>query len=187
MGKDWFATEVESGAEAAVHAEARDEGIEIFAPKLEAWERRRGVNIPVTEPMFPGYVFSLIDLATTEWSRLLRISGCIRLVRGAGAIVAVPDEQIEKIRSRQNKRGAIPVADESLEIGNPVRVINHPLDAASLGQAGIITGFEKRRLPLRDFQGNVIGHTTERIIKVDIMIFGRPTPVEVTEQQVERA
>ena len=61
---------------------------------VRTWNRRR---VEVELPLFPGYVF--VKMIITDRMRVLEHPGVIRLVGFNGNAVALPDGEVERLRS----------------------------------------------------------------------------------------
>jgi transcription antitermination factor NusG len=74
-----------------------DQDIDTYLPLYSltrTWNRRR---VEVELPLFPSYVF--VKMVISKRVRVLTHPGVIRLVGVNGNAVAIPDEEIEKLRS----------------------------------------------------------------------------------------
>lgn len=83
--------------EKAVADRLKDQGVETYLPlysSIRDWNHRR---VEVELPLFPGYVF--VKMIITDRVRVLAHPGVIRLVGFNGSAVALPDGEVEKLRS----------------------------------------------------------------------------------------
>ena len=74
-----------------------NQNVETYLPlysSVRTWNRRR---VEVELPLFPGYVF--VKMIITDRVRVLAHPGVIRLVGFNGNAVALPDGEVERLRS----------------------------------------------------------------------------------------
>jgi transcription antitermination factor NusG len=93
----WFAAYTCANHEKRVTAELQNRDVEHFLPlysSVRRWKDRR-VNLEL--PLFPGYVF--VHLALRDRLRVLQIPSVVHLVGFNGEPAALPDEEMESLRS----------------------------------------------------------------------------------------
>lgn len=93
----WYAVYTLPRHEKAVADRLLNQNIETYLPLYSAarcWNHRR---IQVELPLFPGYVF--LKMHITDKARVLAYSGIIRLVSFNSNAAALPDGEIERLRS----------------------------------------------------------------------------------------
>lgn len=117
----WFAVQIFARHEKHVAAELRLKGIDSYLPivtRLRQWsDRKKQVDLP----LFPCYAFVHIFPSPEQRVRVLQVPGVIGLVGGAGHGIAIPDEQIEHIRTLLKNK--IPLDPYPfLKIGQRVRI-----------------------------------------------------------------
>jgi transcriptional antiterminator NusG len=99
-GKDlpWYAIRVQSRFEAVASLALRGKGYEEYLPRCRS---RRNWSDRVKEvelPLFSGYLFCRLDI-TTRLLPILTIPGVICIVGAGRTPIAVPDREIEAIRT----------------------------------------------------------------------------------------
>lgn len=77
------------------------------------------------QPLFPGYIFIIIDLAKHRWRSVNGTFGVASLIMGAEQPSAVPPGVVEALIASCESSGAVRV-DDSLEIGQKVRILSGP-------------------------------------------------------------
>jgi transcription antitermination factor NusG len=123
----WYALRTRSRHEKMVAKQLENQGIESFLPLTEQvrnWSDRRQ---RVEMPLFSGYTFLRIAPSPRDRVRVLQTQGVVGFVGVHGAGTAIPDEQIEDIKTLVSRR--IPFAERPfLSIGQRVRVRGGALD-----------------------------------------------------------
>src|SRR6266852_9776523 len=93
----WYALYTYANHEKRVVAELDARTVEHFLPlyrSVRHWKDRR---VTLDLPLFPGYVF--VRLALRERLRVLQIPSVVRLVGFGGQPTALPDSEMEIMRS----------------------------------------------------------------------------------------
>jgi len=127
----WYAAYTSANHEKKAAAEISRRGVESFLPLYRAVRRWSDRRIELQLPLFPGYVF--VRLALSDRLRVLQVPGVARIVGFGGSPVALPDEQIEALRSGLTRKlRAEPNPFPTL--GRRVRVRSGPFE----GMEGIV-------------------------------------------------
>lgn len=100
----WFAVWTRSRHESRVLDQLQGKGIEAFLPTAPRWSRWKDRKKRIDWPLFPGYCFARIDPAASL--PVLKCSGVVSLVSFEGRPAAIPDSEIESVRTlvRSNLR-----------------------------------------------------------------------------------
>jgi transcriptional antiterminator RfaH len=85
---------------------------ELFRPLVREYKIRKGKQVPVTESLFPRYLFILLDDVLSNWASIRSTRGVAGLVRFAEMPAVVPDEIIVMLRSHCNDEGIIDTTQE---------------------------------------------------------------------------
>ncbi len=93
----WYVTYTLPRHEKAVASRLLMEEVETYLPLYRAERRWNLRKVKVELPLFPGYVF--VRMLTTDRVRVLAQPGVIRLVGSNGRAAALPDDEIETLRS----------------------------------------------------------------------------------------
>lgn len=93
----WFAVWTRSRHEGAVLRQLQERRIEAFLPTCTRWSRWKDRKKKVEWPLFPGYCFTRIDPRATLPVRTC--SGVVSLVSSNGQPMAIPDHEIDAIRT----------------------------------------------------------------------------------------
>jgi len=139
---------------------------EIVVPTHDITEVRRGKRVQRKKKYFPGYVLVKMDMDNQIYHLIKNIKKVSGFLGQKGNPIPVTEQEIQKIKG-QIKDGVVQTKSFiSYNIGEKVQVIDGPF--ASFNGLVEETDEEKSKL------------------KVSVMIFGRPTPVELEFNQVEK-
>jgi transcription termination/antitermination protein NusG len=93
----WFAVWTRSRHEASVRQQLAGKGIEAFLPTITRWSRWKDRKKRIDWPLFPGYCFVRADIGETL--PILTCAGVVSLVSFEGRPAAIPDREIESVRT----------------------------------------------------------------------------------------
>jgi transcription antitermination factor NusG len=117
--KYWFAVFTSPRHEKRVAAHFVQREIESFLPTYQAIHRwKNGQTVYINLPLFPGYVFA--HVGRRERVRLLSVPGVVTIVGAGREPTAVPDAEIESLRSSLHLRNVEP--HPYLVVGERVRI-----------------------------------------------------------------
>jgi transcriptional antiterminator RfaH len=103
----WYVAQTQPHAEAKASLHLRRQGFEIYLPRyLKSRRHARRVET-VAAPLFPGYVFVAIDMATQRWLSIQSTIGVARLVRDGDRPAAVPPLVLETLKGREDAAGFV--------------------------------------------------------------------------------
>jgi transcription antitermination factor NusG len=122
--EQWYVTYTCANHEKRVAAELAARSVEYFLPLFRSVHRWKDRRVALDLPLFPGYVF--VRFALRDRLRVLQIPSVVRLVGFNGQPAALPDEEMEILRSGLTRQlGAEP--HPYLSVGRRVRITNGPL------------------------------------------------------------
>ncbi|AIL33368.1 transcription termination/antitermination protein NusG [Basilea psittacipulmonis] len=177
MSKLWYVVHVYSNMEKSVQ-QALEERIansdlahyfgRILVPSEEVEERNKAGQRKVTERrIYPGYVFIEMELNDDTW-HLVRSTNRVTGFLGGSTNRPTPISKVEinKILAQMEEGGEKPRPKVLFEVGETLRV---------------------KEGPFADFNGTVeeVSYDKNKV-RVMTMIFGRPTPIELDFNQVEK-
>ena len=174
--KNWYIVQSHSNFENKVAGLIREEAEkakisdkieEIVVPTHDITEVKRGKRIQRKKKYFPGYVLIKTEMDNDLYhliKNLKRVSG---FLGNKGIPVPVSDNEIEKILGQIKDGVAQPKSGIEYIIGEKVQVIDGPFASFS----GMVEDIDEEKSRL----------------KVSVSIFGRPTPVDLEYNQVEKA
>jgi|HubBroStandDraft_2_1064218.scaffolds.fasta_scaffold26208_2 transcription antitermination factor NusG len=127
----WYAAYTSANHERRVAEQFAVRGIEHFLPQYESIRKWKDRKVRLQLPLFPGYIF--VQLALQNRLRVLQVPGVARLVGFDGQPVAVPEEDLLRVREFLS-RGFRAEPHRFLKVGRRVRVKAGPL----IGMEGIV-------------------------------------------------
>jgi transcriptional antiterminator RfaH len=77
------------------------------------------------QPLFPGYIFVVIDLSKHRWRSINGTFGVASLIMGAEQPIPVPPGVVEALAASCENRAVVRI-DDGLEIGQKVRILSGP-------------------------------------------------------------
>jgi transcriptional antiterminator RfaH len=83
---------------------------EVFLPRYLRKRRHARKVTTVTAPLFPGYLFILIDKAIHRWRSVNGTIGIVRLITDDGGPVPLDGRIVDALRARLDERGFIRMA-----------------------------------------------------------------------------
>ena len=176
MSKRWYVVHAYSGFEKAVQralierinrAGMQDMFGQILVPVEEVVEMKSGQKNISERKFFPGYVLVEMEMSDDTW-HLVKSTDKVTGFVGGSAMKPTPISQKEV----QNILDQI---QEGVEKPKP-KVLFEPGEAVRVKDG-----------PFTDFHGNVEDVNYDKSkLRVSVSIFGRPTPVELDFNQVEK-
>jgi len=139
---------------------------EIIVPTHDITEVRRGKRIQRKKKYFPGYVLIKSEMDNDLYHMIKNIKKVSGFLGTKGVPVPVSDEEIEKILGQIKDGVAQPKSAIDYSVGEKVQVIDGPFASFN----GLIEDIDEDKSRL----------------KVSVLIFGRPTPVDLEYTQVEK-
>ena len=127
IAAQWYALYTNPRHEKVVARQLNERQVENFLPLYRTWHRWKDRRKQVELALFPGYVFVRIE----EQNKLhvLKVPGVVSLVSFNGKPAALPDPEIETLRSAlDNQICAEPCP--YLRVGRRVRVARGPMTGA---------------------------------------------------------
>ncbi len=120
----WYAAYTCANHEKSVARQLAERGFEHFLPLYRSMRRWSDRRVQLDLPLFPGYVF--VRLALHERLRVLDIPSVVHLVGFNGLPAALPDEEMEILRSAlsQSLRAE---PHPFLTVGRRIRINRGPL------------------------------------------------------------
>ncbi|MCX7994780.1 MAG: UpxY family transcription antiterminator [candidate division WOR-3 bacterium] len=138
----WYAIYTRCHHERTTNKILIDKGLTTFLPEIIVPSRRKDRKILIKRPLFPNYLFVLLDHNKENWLKVYRTHGVVRIC-GNGRPTPIPDEDINSIKIFvQSERNIYPLP--YLVVGSKVRIVSGPL----AGAIGILLkeDHKKRRL-----------------------------------------
>ena len=173
--KNWYIVQTFSGSEQKV-ADTLKETInkknlndkidEVLVPMHEVTEVSRGRRIQRKKKYFPSYVLVQMEMDKELYHMIKNIQKVTGFLGPTGSPAPVSSKEIDKIMGRIKEGTLEPKTQISFDIGEQVKVCEGPFAAFS----GLVEEVDEEKSRL----------------KVSVSIFGRPTPIELEYNQVEK-
>ena len=173
--KNWYIVQSHSSFENKVASLIKEEAekakisdkIEaIVIPTHDVTEVKRGKRVQRKKKYFPGYVLIKSEMDNNIYHMIKNIKKVTGFLGSKGVPVPVSDNEIEKILGQIKDGVAQPKSGIEYNIGEKVQVIDGPFASFN----GLVEDIDEEKSRL----------------KVSVSIFGRPTPVELEYNQVEK-
>lgn len=173
MSQQWYAIQTHSGSELTVKralerlAEEMADGriSQVLVPTEDLIEVKKGNKTIVERPLYPAYAFAEIDLDTALWHRIQSMPKVGRFIGESKKPTPLSKKDINSILDKvENRAAAKPKI--SFDEGEMVRINEGPFANFN----GVVEDFDM----------------ASGLLKLNVSIFGRNTPVEIMYTQVER-
>ena len=139
---------------------------EVLVPTHKVTEVKKGKRTQKQKKYFPGYVLVKLDLSKDLYHKIKNIQKVSGFLGPEGKPVPVSENEVKKIMNQLSETEANPSAGITFEIGEKVRVCDGPFASFN----GLVEEIDEEKSRL----------------KVSVSIFGRPTPVDLEFNQVEK-
>ena len=173
--KNWYIVQTFSGYEQKV-AEVLRENIKkktledkiekVEVPTHDVTEVKRGKRVQRKKKYFPSYVLVKMEMEKDLYHMIKNIQKVTGFLGTTGNPIPVPDKEIDKIMGNIREGSLAPEPKVSFDIGEQVKVCEGPFASFS----GLVEEVDEDKLRL----------------KVSVSIFGRPTPIDLDYNQVEK-
>ena len=173
MAHNWYAIQTHSGSELTIKralerlgSELNDGRIEqVLVPTEDLIEIKKGAKVIIEKPLYSAYVFARIDLDTALWHAIQSMPKVGRFIGEAKKPSPLSEKDINQILQKVNHRAAAK-PKISFDKGEMVRIKDGSFS---------------------NFNGNVESFDmSSGLLTLNVLIFGRNTPVEISYTQVER-
>ena len=172
---NWYIVQTFSGFEQKVAETLRetiktkelgDKITDVLVPIHEVTEVRRGKRVQKKKKYFPSYLLVKMEMNKELYHMIKNIQKVTGFLGPTGTPVPVSENEINKILGRIKEGTLAPKTQISFDIGEQVKVCEGPFASFS----GLVeeVNEEKSRL------------------KVSVSVFGRPVPIDLEYNQVEK-
>ena len=152
--------------EEAQKAKISDKIEEIVIPTHDITEVKRGKRVQRKKKYFPSYVLVKMEMNKELYHMIKNTQKVTGFLGGAGTPARVSDREIDKILGNIKEGSLIPEPSITFDIGEQVKVCEGPFASFS----GLVEEVDEEKSRL----------------KVSVSIFGRPTPIDLEYNQVEK-
>ena len=175
--KNWYIVQTFSGFEQKVAETLKDtikkkakileDKIEdVLVPTHEVTEVKRGKRVQRKKKYFPSYVLVKMEMNKDLYHMIKNINKVTGFLGTTGIPAPVPEKEINKIMGRIKEGTLAPKTQITFDIGEQVKVCEGPFASFS----GLVEEVDEEKSRL----------------KVSVSIFGRPTPIDLEYNQVEK-
>ena len=140
---------------------------DVLVPTHEITEVKRGKRVQRSKKYFPSYVLVKMEMDKELYHMIKNIQKVTGFLGTTGTPIPVPEKEIDKILGNIKEGNLTTETKVSFDIGEQVRVCEGPFASFN----GLVEEVDEDKSRL----------------KVSVSIFGRPTPVELEYNQVEKA
>ena len=174
--KNWYIVQSHSSFENKVAQEIKEEATkanlsdkieEIIVPTHDITEVKRGKRVQRKKKYFPGYVLLKSEMDNKIYHMIKNLKKVSGFLGTKGTPIPVSEKEIEKILGQIKNSVVQTKSGIEYNVGEKVQVIDGPFASFS----GLVEDIDEEKLRL----------------KVSVSIFGRPTPVDLEYNQVEKA
>ena len=172
---NWYIVQAYSGFEKKVVDSIKeelkkrklDENLgEIIVPTHQVTEVKKGKRSKKEKKYFPGYVLIKVNLNNEIYHLIKNLQKVSGFLGSANKPTPITDAEIQRILGQVSESAINQKSGISFEIGEKVKVCDGPFASFS----GLIEEIDEEKSRL----------------KVSVSIFGRPTPVDLEFNQVEK-
>ena len=175
--KNWYIIQTFSGFEQKVAETLKDiiknkeklleDKVEdVLVPTHEVTEVKRGKRVQRKKKYFPSYVLVKMEMNKELYHMIKNINKVTGFLGTTGIPAPVPEKEIDKIMGRIKEGTLAPKTQITFDIGEQVKVCEGPFASFS----GLVEEVDEEKSRL----------------KVSVSIFGRPTPIDLEYNQVEK-
>ena len=173
--KNWYIVQTFSGFEQKVaetikenikNKELNDKIEEVLVPMHEITEVKRGKRVQRKKKYFPSYILVRMEMNKDLYHMIKNIQKVTGFLGSTGSPAPVSEKEIDKILGRIKEGTLAPKHQISFDIGEQVKVCEGPFASFS----GLVEEVDEEKSRL----------------KVSVSIFGRPTPIDLEYNQVEK-
>jgi len=173
--KNWYIVQTFSGFEQKVSQtlketiqtkELNDKIDEVLVPMHEVTEVKRGKRVQRKKKYFPSYILVKMEMNKELYHMIKNIQKVTGFLGTTGNPTPVSEKEIDKIMGRIKEGTLAPKNEVSFDVGEQVKVCEGPFASFS----GLVEEVDEEKSRL----------------KVSVSIFGRPTPIDLEYNQVEK-
>ena len=173
---NWYIVQTFSGFEQKVAETLKDtikkkklddKITDVLVPTHQVTEVKRGKRVQKKKKFFPSYVLVKMEMNKELYHMIKNIQKVTGFLGTTGKPVPVSNKEIDKILGNIKEGSLIPEPVLTFDIGEQVKVCEGPFASFS----GLVEEVDEEKLKL----------------KVSVSIFGRPTPIELEYNQVEKS
>ena len=172
---NWYIVQTFSGFEQKVAGtikekieqnELKEKISEVLVPTHEVTVVKKGKRVQRKKKYFPSYVLVKMEMNKELYHMIKNIQKVTGFLGSTGSPAPVSEKEINKIMGKIKEGTLVPKPQISFDIGEQVKVCEGPFASFS----GLVEEVDEEKSRL----------------KVSVSIFGRPTPIDLEYNQVEK-
>ena len=105
--RNWYLIQLKRNSCRIAERNLNQQGFKTFLPLQDLTSRRGSKFFSTTKPLFPGYMFVLIQSDGTPWQKINNTLGVLRLICQDGVPKRVPTEVVSGLISRCDRLGRL--------------------------------------------------------------------------------
>ena len=174
--KNWYIVQTFSGFEQKVaeninktveKQDIKDKIEDVIVPIHEVTEVKRGKRVQRKKKYFTSYVLVKMEMNKEHYHMIKNIQKVTGFLGTTGNPAPVSENEINKILGNIKEGSLVPEPSVNFDVGEQVKVCEGPFASFT----GLVEEVDEEKSRL----------------KVSVSIFGRPTPVELEYNQVEKS
>ena len=150
-GRQWYVLKTKPRAEQQVETLLGLRGAEAYLPLIRSRRNRQRM-----EPLFPGYLFCLVEIPSVQWVEVRSLPGVAYALSAEGRPVPVPPDLVEQVRVRaqwendRDRRGRFNPGDRVRIISGPFQGLEAAFDQrlSASGRSRILLNLVRRLVPV---------------------------------------
>lgn len=175
MVSHWYIVNTLSGFEHKVSQLIKDnaekKGIsdrfeEIVVPVENVTEIKKGKKVTTEKKIFPGYIMIKMHLDDASWNLVKNTPRVSGFLGGNGKPAAIPEREVHRLLKQVEEGSVAKEVEVAFEVGEQVKIMEGPFETFT----GVVEDVD----------------LVKRKVKISVSIFGRPTPVELEFNQIEK-
>lgn len=159
----WYLIQFKPNSHRLAERNLNRQGFKTFLPMQEVTHRKTTQFVTSRKPLFPGYMFVNLDVATAPWRKINSTLGVSKLVSFGSKPKSLPDELVSALLKRCDEDGII-LSPKALKKGDNVELLSGPFAS---------------------FIATVESIDPEQRVWVLMECMGQSTRIEVTADQVQ--
>ena len=172
---NWYIVQAYSGFEKKVvesikdiltKSKLEDHMGEMLVPTQEVTEVKKGKRTKKQKKYFPGYILAKLEMTKEVFHLIKNLQKVSGFLGSADKPTPISDAEIQRILGQVSESAINQKSGISFEIGEKVKVCDGPFASFN----GLVEEIDEEKSRL----------------KVSVSIFGRPTPVDLEFNQVEK-
>ncbi len=175
MASRWYIVNTLSGYEHKVaklikdHAEKKgyaEKFEEIVVPVENVTEVKKGKKVTSEKKIFPGYIMIKMELDDASWNLVKNIPRVAGFLGGSGKPAPIPEREVQRLMQQVQEGSVAKDVELTFDVAEQIKIIEGPFQTFT----GVVDEVD----------------LAKKKLKVSVSIFGRPTPVELEFNQVEK-